>query len=133
MQLQHLPAARLLVQAVDVLGDDRLQPPLLLPLGQLPVGRVGLGIQRQHLGPVEVEKFLGVLFKKRMAQHGLRRIPELLVVQPVHTAEIGDARLRGYPGPAEKHDVVGAVQQFLQLTDALIHGKPSISLTRSRL
>ena len=133
VKLQHLPAARLLVEAVDVLGDDRLQPPLLLPLGQLPVGRIGLGVRRQHLGAVEVEELLRVPLKKGVAQYGLRRIPELLVIQPVHTAKVGDARLRGHTGAAEKHDVVGAVDQFLQPADVLIHENPSILPTRSRL
>ena len=77
------------------------------------MGRVGLGVQRQHLGAVEVEELPGVPLKERMAQHGLRRVSELLVIQPVHAAEVGDTRFRGHTGPAEKHNVVGAIHQFL--------------------
>ena len=67
VQLQNLPAAGGLMQPVDVLGDDGLQLSRRLQLRQLPVGGVGLGLRRQHLRPVEAEKFLRVAFVKAMA------------------------------------------------------------------
>ena len=67
VELQHVPAAGGLVEPVDVLGDDGFQPALRLPLRQLFMGGVGLGVRGQQLGPVEAEKFFGVAFVKCMA------------------------------------------------------------------
>ena len=122
MELQHLMAAGLLVQAVDVLGDDGLELALPLPLGQLFVGGVGLGVQGQHLGPVEVVKFLHVALVKAVAEHGLRRVFEFLMVQAVHAAEVLDAGFRADPGPAEEDDVVALVHRLFQLQNGFSHG-----------
>ena len=121
VQLQHLAASRLLVQAVDVLGDHGLQLPLLFPLGQLPVGGVGLGPGGQHLGPVKVVKFRLVADIEAVAEDGFRRVLELLVIQAVHTAEIRDSGLRGHSGPAEKHHVVRFRHPLPQLFDPFRH------------
>ena len=85
------------------------------------MGGVGLGVQRQHLGAVEVVELLRVRLVKRVAEHRLRRIPELLVVQAVHAAEVRDAGLGGHAGAAEKHDVVRAVCQLFQSADGIVH------------
>ena len=120
--------ARRLMQAVDVLGDDGLQLPLPLPFRQLAVGGVGLGVQGQHFGPVEVVEFLGVRLVKCVAEHCLRRVFEFLVIQAVHTAEVRDAGFGGHAGAAEKHDVVAAVCQFLQPADGFVHTVPPFLL-----
>ena len=62
-----MPAAGGLMEAVDVLRHHGGELSLRLPLRQLPVGGVGLGLGGQHLGPVEAEKLLGVAFIKGMA------------------------------------------------------------------
>ena len=56
----------------------------------------------------------------------------MLVVEPVHTAEIRDTARRGHPGPAkEDHAVMRAKkvrQRFLRLADVryrVRHGSPS--------
>ena len=67
MELVHRLGACRLMEAVDVLGDDGFQPALRLPLRQLFMGGVGLGVRGQQLGPVEAEKFFGVAFVKCMA------------------------------------------------------------------
>ena len=121
VQLQHLAAAGFLVQPVDVLGDDGFQLALPLPLRQLPVGGVGLGVQCQHFAAVKVVKLLRVGLKKRVAEHGFRRILEFLAVQPVHAAEVLDAGLRADACAAEKDDVVAPVHQFFQLHDGFVH------------
>ena len=116
------------MEAVDVLGDDGLQLPLPLPFRQLAVGGVGLGVQGQHFGPVEVVEFLGVCLVKCVAEHGLRRVFEFLVIQAVHTAEVRDAGLGGHAGAAEKHDVVTGVCQFFQPADGFVHTVPPFLL-----
>ena len=93
MQFQHFFAAGQLVQAVDVLGDDRFQLSGLLQLRQLEVGRVGPGRRENHFFLVEIIKLGGVAAIKRMAQHRFRRILILLVVKSVHTPEIGNPAL----------------------------------------
>ena len=113
MELQHIDAPRRLVQAVDVLGDHRFQLAGALQLRQLQVGRVGLHIGTDQLVPVEAEKFLRPFFKKGVAEHGLRRVVVLLVVQPVHAAEVGDTALSGHPRPAEEDDAVAFVDPIL--------------------
>ena len=60
-------AAGGLVEAVDVLGNDSFEAPLLLPLGQFPVGRIGLRIQNQHLIAVKTIKFLRIPHEKSVA------------------------------------------------------------------
>ena len=75
-------------------------------LGQLHMGGIGPGLRSNELLSIEIKKLLLVALIKRMAQYGLRRIPELLVVQAVHTAEVRDTGLRGHPCPTEKYDVI---------------------------
>ena len=58
MKFQHVPAARRLVQAVDVLRDDRLEPAVLFQSRQSPVRRVGNRVGIDHVMAVKViEKF----------------------------------------------------------------------------
>ena len=64
MKLQNFLASGLLMEAVDVLGNDSFEAPLLLPLGQFPVGRIGLRIQNQHLIAVKTIKFLRIPHEK---------------------------------------------------------------------
>ena len=79
------------------------------------MGGVGLGPGEEQLFSVEVEEFLRVLLIKGVAQHDLRGIGKLLVIEAVHTAEVGDARLGAHAGASKKHDVVAAVDPRLQL------------------
>jgi len=51
VELDHLTAARALVQPIDILGDER-DPRALLQVGQRPVGRVRLGGRDQPAPPV---------------------------------------------------------------------------------
>ena len=121
VKLQHLPAAGLLVQAVDVLGNDGLQPSLLLPLGQLPVGGVGLCPGGQHLGPVKIVKLRLAAHIEAVAQDGFRRVLEFLVIQAVHAAEIRNPGFGGYPGSAEKDDAFRLCHPLPQGFDLLCH------------
>ena len=118
-------AARLLVEAVDVLGDDGAELSLVLPLGQLQMGGVGLRVGAEHLGVVEAEKLLRVGLVKGVAQNHLRGILPLLVVQPPGGAEIRDAGLRRDTRAAEKDDVVGPVNERFQLFYFICHENTS--------
>ena len=111
------------MQTVDVLGDDGLQLPLLLPLSELFVSGVGLSVQGQHFTAVKVVEFLGVGLKKCVTEHGFRRIFELLVIQTVHAAKVLDAGLRADPGSAEEDDIVALIHQLFQLQNGFVHRK----------
>ena len=113
VELQHLLAACLLMQAVDVLGDDSLQLPSGLQLRQLVVGCVGLGIGTQKLAAVKTEELLRILLIKSVTENGLRRIIILLMIQPVYTAKIRDPGLRADTGTAKKDDIIGPIHHFL--------------------
>ena len=95
VELIDLFAARLLVESVDILGHHRGKPPLFLPSCQHLVGNVGHKAQGQHLLPVEPEEILRSLLIKAVGDNGFRRIFKFLIVQPVHTSEIGDSGFRG--------------------------------------
>ena len=105
VQLKNIPAARLLVQAVDVLRHDRAQLALALPAGERLVRGVRLHIRRKQLFPVEPVKIVGMRIEKVVAQDGFRRIIELLVIKSVHTPEIRDAGLGRHARTAEEDNI----------------------------
>ena len=117
MQLIHDLTARRLVQAVNVLGHNGLALSLALQRRQPQVGRVGLCAVYDELLAVEVVKFIGVSFVKAVGEHRLRRGFELLMVQPVHRAEIRDAALGRDARPTEKDHVFCLCQNFFQCAD----------------
>ena len=96
VQLVYPLAARLLMQAVDVLGDDRRQLAHLLELCQRDVRRVGLCVRVDHLVKIVLKKLLGVAHKEGVAEHRLGRIGVLFLllaaVQALVAAEIRDIR-----------------------------------------
>ena len=106
VQLIDVFAARLLVQAVDVLRDDGAQLTRAFQLRQLLVRGVGPGLERQHLFAVEAVEIIGVPVEKRMAEDRLGRVVEPLMIQAVHAAEILNAALCADACAAEEHDVV---------------------------
>ena len=109
------------MQTVNVLGHDRLAFALALQSRQPQVSCVGLCAVHNELLAVKVKEFRGVPLIKAVGEHRLRRVPELLVVQAVHAAEVRDAGLGGHAGAAEKHDVVRAVCQLFQSADGIVH------------
>ena len=117
VQLVHRFGTRRLVQPVDVLGDDGPEFPFPLELRQPQMGRVGLCPADDQLVPVKAVELLGVPLPEGMAEDGLGRVIVLLMVQPVHAAEIRDARLGADPGPAEKDDVFAFCDDGFQCLD----------------
>ena len=114
VQLIHRFGAGCLMQAVDVLGDDRLQPALPLQLGQPQVGRIGLCPFYNELIAVKAVELLRVLLPERMAQDGFRRVVVGLVIQPVHAPEIRDAAFGGNARTAKKDDAAAFRNDFFQ-------------------
>ena len=106
MKLQNRLAARRLVQAVDVLGDDGAEFSRLFQLGQLFVRGIGFCICKKHFVTVKPIKFSGVSAVEGMTQDGFGGIIILLMIQTVHTPEIRDAALGGDACAAEKNNVV---------------------------
>ena len=103
------------MEAVDVLGDHRLQLSCLLQLGQLFVGVVGPGLKGEHLIPIEAEESLRAAHKVGVTQNRLRRLAVFLVIQSVHAAEVRHAALSGDACPAKKDNILALVDPLLQL------------------
>ena len=99
--------AGLLVQLVDVLGDQRQQLAAPLQRQQGAVASVGLGLPHGAGQPAAP----GRLAHLRVGQVGLQG--RLLLgcrlggPHPLRAAEIGDARIGGDAGPGEHHDAPG--------------------------
>ena len=119
VELQHGFAAGLLMQPVDVLGDDGGEFTGFFKLGEEEMCRVGLCLQGEHLVAVEAVKLLRVLAEEGGGQDGLRGIGVTLVVQPIDAAEVGDAGFGAHPRPAEKHDAGGGIDDVLKFG---VHG-----------
>ena len=114
MQLVHGLAACGLVQPVDVLGDHRFQFALALQLCQPQVGGVGLCALHDELIAVKAVELLRVFLPEGVAQDRFRGVGVLLVVKPVHTAEVRDAALGGDARPAKEHDAAAFCKDVFQ-------------------
>ena len=114
MEFIDLFAAGCLMQAVNVLGDNSQELAFLFPLGELQVRLVGLGVERQHLIPVETEESFWLLHKEGMGQDGFRRVIILLIIESVYAAEIRDTAFRGNAGTAEEDDSMGIGDHLLK-------------------
>ena len=78
MKFKHSFAAGFLMQAVYILGYDRLQFSLLFQPGKRQVGLVGHGVRIYEIFPVVFKESFHVPHKKGMGQHFFRRKPKLL-------------------------------------------------------
>ena len=105
MQFHNFPATRLLVQTIDVLGDDSFKFAHFFKICQGSVGRIWLRIFKDHFIPVKTIKFLRILYKKAMAENRLRRKIIFLVIQSVYTAKIWNMALCGDAGASKKYDI----------------------------
>ena len=101
----HLFAARRLMEAVDILRDDRLQLARLLKTGEADVRGVGLGVEVQHSVAVKFEKFLGAVHEKGVRNYALGRIFIFLIIQAVLRAEVGYSAFGGDARAAEEYYV----------------------------
>ena len=63
-------------------------------------------------------RYATTLHISRLGRHGV-----FLVIQAIHTAEIGDTRLGGHARAAEKDDVVAVLYHLAELVD-LVHTRP---------
>ena len=63
-------------------------------------------VQAQHLIPVKPVKLLRPADEIGVAEDRLRRLAVLLVINPVHTSEIGDAALGRYTRSTKKNDII---------------------------
>ena len=119
MQLIDGAAARLLMQAIDVLGDDRLQLSRLLQSGQRDVRRIRRRIRIKHFIAVEAVEFLRILQEKRMTDDGFRRNLVFLMLEAVRTPEIRNAAFGGYSGSPEKYNTAARVDPRVQQSDLI--------------
>ena len=101
MQLPHGARPGPLVQAIDVLRDDRVQAPRGLERCQCPVCAVGLHGAVDLVEPLPVG--LRVPLKEVDTQDRLEGNLAFLKVEAVRPAKVRDARLGGHSRAAEKH------------------------------
>ena len=101
MQLPHSARPRPLVQAVNVLRDDGIQPTCGFQGCQGLVCAVGLYRAVHFVEPLPVR--FGVLGEEVNAQDRLQGNLALLKVKAVRPAKIGDPRLGGDARTPEKH------------------------------
>ena len=123
VDLLNVDAPGLLVEPVDVLGHDAVQPPLLFPPGQDPVGGVGLNGAGVQVGAVVVEEHVRLVPQALIGQQIFRLVAgEALlgpVIQAVAAAKVGDAALRGHARAAQKHRVPGPGEHVAERLQAL--------------
>lgn len=131
VELEHALGARGLVEAVDVLGDHRLQFPGALEAGEETVGGVrgdplagGLLGEPGVVGP-------GAGGEEVYGQHPFEGDLALLVVEALRAPEVGDPGLRRHPRAPEEHDVVRLGDPLRQRGRVVTHDGPL--LTRCRL
>ena len=106
VKLQHLLAARRLMQAVDILGDDRLALASALQLRQRQMGGVGLCLRIEHHPAVKIPEFIRVSDKVFMREHFfIAAAPGGVVNALMGAAEIRDAAGGRHARPAEKYDI----------------------------
>lgn len=110
VQFQHPARAGGLVQAVDVLGDDRGQSALALPVRNRAVPGVRPRVRVEQMGPVVVEEVGRMGDEEAVTEDFLGGEPEAgrPVVQPRAGPEVRDTALGGHPGTAEEHDAAAA-------------------------
>ena len=131
VELQHVPAARGLVEAVDVLGDDGGELAVLLQLRQGLVGLVGFRVRVQEELLIIIVEDLRVPPEEVVAQQHLRGVAVggLGLVDAVRAAKVGDAAFRGQARPAQKGD---AATVFNDLSQFLVH-RGSIAYSAKRV
>ena len=120
MQLHHLTASRLLMQAVDILRDHRLQLSGLLQLCELPMRRVRLRVQRQHLILIEAVKLLRLPHKEGVTDNRLRRILILHMIKAILAPEVRNPAFGRNTRPSEENNIIASIYDLLQLSD-LVH------------
>ena len=82
---------------------------------ELAVRLVGLGVERDHALAVELVELRRVLAEELMAEHGLGRVLEVLVVQAVLATEVGDAAGGRDPRPAKEDHLLRTIDICLEL------------------
>ena len=105
MQLQHVFAASGLVKPVDVLRYDCFELAWFFQLSKLYVRRVRFYPRNKDFFTVKTVEFPRIWVQESVAQNFFRRIIPLLVVKPVHAAEIWNTALRWNSCSSEENDV----------------------------
>ena len=121
VKLQHVFASRRLMQPVYILRDDGLELTLALKLREAEMRAVRLHAVHHELLPVEAIVLRRVALKKAVAEYSLGRVLPLLVVKPVHTAEIGYPAFRAHARATEKDDVITFGDHFFKFCDIPVH------------
>lgn len=106
VKLIHGLAARSLMKAVDVLGDNCFELASSFKLRKSKVSFVGLSVKIEHLILIELVKLAYMVAEKGTAQNSLRGIFIFHVINSVHASEIRNTAFRGNTCSAEKDNII---------------------------
>ena len=95
------------MKPIDVLRDDGGQFPATLKFRKFLMRSVRLCIQKKHLCAVKPVEFGRIRFEETAAQNRFGRVVVLLMIKPVHTAEIRNSAFGGNARAAEEHNSFG--------------------------
>ena len=106
VKLIHGLAARSLMKAVDVLGDNCFELASSFKLRKSKVSFVGLSVKIEHLVLIELIELTYVIAEKGTAQNSLRGLFIFHVINSVHASEIRNTAFRGNTCSAEKDNII---------------------------
>ena len=107
MDLLHIFTSGLLMKAVNILGDNAIQLPILLHLRQFQVSRIRLHIPDIKILAEVIKEHLRLPVKALITEQIFRAVPgKLLIrlaVQPILAPEVRNPTLRRNSGSAKEH------------------------------
>ena len=102
VQFKDIVSACRLMQAVDILCNNRNQFAGTFKFRKLIMSCIGLCMESKHFVAVKIIKILCIIAKKRMAEYFLGRKIIFLIIQTVGASEIGYSAFGRNAGAAEK-------------------------------
>ena len=120
VQFEHVSASRFLVQAIDILRDNRRHPARPFHLGQPDMHDVRLCVRIKHVLFIKIVENIRMQAEKRVAeQHFRRQAVIFLRIQSVFAAKIRNPTGHRHARAAEKDNAPRALQRFAQRVHVL--------------
>src|SRR5258705_12442969 len=117
-----------LVQTVNVLGDEPVQPAALFELHERAVTRIRSGGPRRMLEAALPRQLPDFRIRHVVMNVGEPLCLGILRPQTLRPAEIGDTRFGGDPGPRQHDDARGFVNPATRILNRVTHAPDHSSL-----